>query len=269
MKRLLFIPLLLITSICIAQDIFPAYDTSIISDKELKVLPLPEVLRKYGYRGFYKDEKLKKIYELDGYNYNSKYSSLVGKILKVKNIIPYTSSLGAEKFKLVLFSDETDEIFYDYDPKYEHQWNFEIIGDLNLPKDFFCREIKMNVDKFTNDTTYSTKASDGIIFYKMKKGENIFYFLSSNLVGSTLNLREKGLILLFENNKRIDKPDVILDVESSSGSGWVYRAFVRLTNEDISLITNNVITDKRHYIYDASVKNGKTLSEYLKCLLLK
>ena len=44
---------------------------------------------------------------------------------------------------------------------------------------------------------------------------------------------------------------------------------VRLTKDDIDLISNNVITDKRHYIYDASVKNGKILSEYLKCLLLK
>ena len=267
MKKLLFLPLVLISCLCFAQDIFPAYDTSIISDKELKVMPLIEALRSEGYRGFYKDDKLKKKYELDGYN--SKYSSLVGKIFKVKNIIPYTSSLGTQKFKLVLLSQEAEEVFYDYDPKYEHLWNFEIMGELNLPKDFFCRDIKMTADKFTNDTTYTTKAKDGIVFLKIKKGGQDFYYLSSNIVGSTLNVREKGLILLLENNKRIEKPDVVLDVEVSSGSSWVYKAFVRLTKDDIDLISNNVITDKRHYIYDASVKNGKILSEYLKCLLLK
>jgi hypothetical protein len=127
----------------------------------------------------------------------------------------------------------------------------------------------MTADKFTNDTTYTTKAKDGIVFLKIKKGGQDFYYLSSNIVGSTLKVRDKGLILLLENNKRIEKPDVVLDVEVSSGSSWVYKAFVRLSKDDIDLISNNVITDKRHYIYDASVKNGKTLSEYLKCLLLK
>jgi len=72
-----------------------------------------------------------------------------------------------------------------------------------------------------------------------------------------------------ENNKRIEKVDIVLDIEVSSGSSWVYKAFVRLTKDDIALISNNVITDKRHYIYDASVKNGKTLSENLKCPLIK
>ena len=267
MKKLLFIPLLLITCICLAQDIFPAYDTSIISNKELKVLPRPELLQSYGYEGFYKDDKLKKKYETDGNN--SRYSSLVGKIFKLKTIVPYTSSLGIQKFKLVLISQEAQEVFYDYDPRYEHLWNFEIIGELNLPKDFFCRDVKMTVDKFTNDTTYTTKGRDGIYFLKIKRGGKDIYYLSSNLTGSTLNVREKGFTLLLENNKRIEKPDVILDVESSSGSGWIYRAFVRLTDDDISLIINNVITDKRHYIYDASVKSGKLLSEYLKCLQLK
>jgi hypothetical protein len=267
MKKVLFLFTILISINSISQDVFPAYDISLLSEKELKVKPLPAVLQSNGYEGFYKDEKLKKKYNTDSYSYYSKYSSLVNKVFKVKNIIPYTGALGIEKFKLVLFSEETDEIYYDYDPRYEHKWKFEIQGELNLPKDFFCKDIEMTIDKFTTDTTYSSKAKDGITFIKVKKNGQESYYLSSNLIGNTLNIGEKGFILLFENNKKMEKPDVILDVQSASlGSGWIYRAFVRLSQDDINILTTNIITDKRHFIYDESVKNGKLLVEYLRCL---
>lgn len=62
--------LLLLISTCIfGQGIFPGNDTSLISGQQLKVTPLDKMFQKYGYEGFYKDEKLKKIYECcDGIN---------------------------------------------------------------------------------------------------------------------------------------------------------------------------------------------------------
>ena len=103
MKKLLLLPLLIITSFCFGQVIFPAYDTSIISDKELKVMPLIEVLRSEGYRGFYKDEKLKKKYELDGWASIEKNIYDKCKFKKFNQMKVITRKLDYYKFKNIGF----------------------------------------------------------------------------------------------------------------------------------------------------------------------
>lgn len=268
--RLLCVSLLL-TITTFGQEIFPANDTSIISGRQLKVIPKSEVLQRYGYEGFFKDDKLKKKYECcDGIN--SKYKSLVDKVFKVVSIEPYTDIIDNKKFKIRLSNPETGDIYYDYDPRYKHQWNFEFVGDFKIPEGFFCREIEMIADKFTGDTTYLTPYASGFRFIKKKKGKNETIYLAKNQPGSTLNVNEKGLIILLENGKRIEKPNAVLDVKPSSyGSGYVYSVFEELNSTDIDLLLNNLITDSRLYIYDGTTSkdDAKILIEYLKCITNK
>lgn len=262
--------LLLITTCIFGQDIFPGKDTSLLSGQQLKVKPLDKMFQTYGYEGFYKDEKLKKKYECcDGSN--SKYASLVDKVFKVVSITPYKDIIERDKYKIKLNNPETGDIYFDYDPRYEHQWHFQFVGNFQLPADFYCRNIEVKGDKFTGDTTYMTPAASGFSFMKVKKGKNVTIYMNKNEPGSTLNVGKKGIILLLENNKRLEKPDIELDVKAGSGSSYVYSAFFELTEADIKLLTENAITDSRLYIYDGKVRDGdgKKIMEYLKCLLDK
>lgn len=271
MKTRLTSLLLLITTWVFGQEVFPGNDTSLISGRQLKVMPLEKMFQIYGYEGFFKDEKFKKKYECcDGVN--SKYASLIEKTFKVVSITPYTDLIDNKKFKIKLSNPETGDIYYDYDPRYEHRWHFQFVGDFKLPSDFYCRNIDVKGDKFTGDTTYITPASSGFSFIKVKKEKSVTIYMSKNEPGSTLNVGKKGLILLLENNKRIEKPDAELNVKTSSyGSSYIYSAFVELTDSDIKLLTENAITDNRLYIYDGKVRegDGKKIMEYLKCLLEK
>lgn len=268
MKTIITFIILLINFIANGQN-FPGTEVSLLLGKEIKVQPKDEAYKKYGYDYFYKDDKLKDKFSCCD-SYNTKYESLVGKIFTVSNIEPYKDLIKQDKFILTLKNPELGKVYFLYDPLYEHNFVFEVIGGLKLPEGFYCREIEMVADKFTGDTTYSTKLSDGVSFVKVKKGTSNKIYLSLILSGSTLNINQKGFILLLENNQRIERPDATIDVRASSlGSGYVYSVFIELTEIDKKILLNNAITDARLYIYDRSIKNGKRLIEYLNCLALK
>ena len=99
------------------------------------------------------------------------------------------------------------------------------------------------------------------------RGETTIYLIV-RVSGSTLNVGKEGLYILFEDGTKLIKPDAKIDVEVSSGSGYVYSAFVPLSQSEIKLLINKDITDKRTYLYDGTVDNesAKEIREYLKCL---
>lgn len=254
--------------LCMSQSIFPGNDTSLISGKELKVKPLPEGIVQYGYEGFYKDEKRKKVFECcDGRS--SKYSSLVGQTFKVVSIKPYEGTLKRTNYVLQLANDQLGTVYFDYEPHNDLKWFFEFVGNLNLPKDFFCRGVDSIYDKFTGETTYLTDYSEGIRFVKVRSADKSNYFITKNTPGQTLNIGEKGFYILLANNKRIDKPDAKVKAEAGPYSGYVFSVFTQLSDADIDLLLNNEITDTRLYIYDSQINDGKKLIEYLKCLIAK
>jgi hypothetical protein len=252
------------------QD-FPGKDVQLLVGRELKVKELAESLQKYGYNGFFIDEKLNKKYACCE-SYNSKYNYLAGKIFKVISYEPYTDIIGSDKFKLKLENSEIGIIFFDYDPRYKHSFPFEVVGGLDFPEGFFCNDIEESKDKFTNEITYRSPESEGISIIKVKAGVKVNTYLSIRVGGSTVNVKEKGVILLLDNKLKITKPDAELDVDvntSKYGSGYIYSAFIDLNINDIKLLTQNKITDVRLYIYDNDITDGKKISEYLKCIIKK
>lgn len=264
MKKITLL-LLLVSSFMLGQN-FPGNSPDLLIGKELKVLPKDERLQPYGYQGFFKDEALKKDYECCD-SYNSKYKNMVNRIFKVTEVIPYKNSIGTEKYKLKLLSDKQETVYFEYDPKYDHEYPFEVVGGLTLPEDFYCRDIEKETDKFTNDITHRSPYIEGVSVIKSIKGDKARIYLAVNEIGSTLNVGKKGLILLLEGGQKIDKPDADLDVKvNKGGSGYVYSAFVELTLSDISLLTKYSITDNRLYVYDGTINNGAKIKEYIKCL---
>lgn len=245
---------------------FPGKDVELLVGKEIKVLPKAESLQKYGYDGFYKDFNLKKKYACCQ-SYNSKYKELENKIFKVLSYEPYTNGIGTNKFKLQIENAETGIIYFDYSSEYEHSFPFEVIGGLDFPEGFLCKDIEETKDKFTDKITYRTPFSEPIVFVRVKDKEQVSTFMSITVYGSTVNVGKTGAIILLDNGEKIEKPDAKIDTKVSEyGKGYDYSAFISLSDEEIEMLKNRIITDVRLYVYDSSIKSGAKLKEYLKCI---
>lgn len=261
MKRLLLFAFIILSIKVQAQ--FPGNHTELLLDKEVKVLPLSTTLQTYGYRNFHKNNEMKLT------DKPIKYDLLVDKIFKVTEATPY-EKYGTKKFILKLEGTDKDKdvYYYDYDPKYDHNFNLQVVGGIQLPEGFYCDEIKPETDKFTGDVRTSTPYSEGVTFLKTVKAGKTTIYLGINEAGTSASVGAKGLILLLTNGKRIERPDAPIDVKVNTGArGFLYSAFIALTPDEIKLLTENEITDNRLYIYDGTITNGKKLAEYLKCLI--
>lgn len=270
MKKLILYSFIVLSTLAYGQN-FPAASVDLLIGKELKVREKEESLQKYGYREFYTDESLKLKFDASLSDANSKYESLVGKIFKLVSYEPYIDKTGAKKFKLKIDNAETGILYYDYDPRFENEFEFIVIDGINYPEGFFDKDIKESRDKFKNEITYTSPVGyDKINFMKVKNLKGTHTYMALSEVGNAINLNKKGVVLLLENGFRINKPKAELHVEvSNSGNGYIYSAFFELTTDDIKLLSTNAITDFRLYIYDRSVSTGYTLREQLKSIVKK
>lgn len=254
---------LLLSAFAFSQN-FAGKDVELYINKELKVKPVEANLQSYGYRGFYTDTDLKNVFS-NGSGRSSKYESLVDKVFKVLSYEAYKNSIGTEKYKLKLENAEIGILYYDYDAKVDLLFPFEVIGGLTLPDDFYCKGITETVDKFTGETKYNTN-SGGIFFLKVVKDKTSKIYLSINQPGATLTVGKKGLTILLENNKKIEKPNADIKANPNGSGGYYNSTFVELTLAEINLLKANNMTDLRLYVNDTEVQNGAKYKELLKCL---
>ena len=86
--------------------------------------------------------------------------------------------------------------------------------------------------------------------------------------GEGLNVNGKGVWILFEDGTKISKPNADLQIDVAT-NGYRYAGFIELTKNDIKLLTEKTMTDKRLVIYDGSIDTNSAviLKEYLKCLV--
>jgi len=263
MKRVNFVLVFVLTTLfCFGQ--FPSRHPELLLEKEVTIKPLAPTLQEYGYRNLHKTTEFKSS------DKPIRHSSVVGKKYFVKEVIPY-QKYDNTYFRIKIESSENGTLYYDYNPRFEHEYILEVDGGLELPKDVYCSDIVTEQDKFTNVLKSSSPYSEGISFIKTVKNGNTTIFLSINEIGATATFNKTGLILLLENNKRIEKPNAPIDVKVNSGytgaTGYVYSAFVQLTSEDIKLLSENAITDNRLYVFDGTIKDGNKLKDYINCLI--
>jgi len=254
--------LLALTSLlCYSQ--FPAKHPELLLNKEVTIKSLDPSLQQYGYRNLHRTSEMKIT------DKPIKHTSVAGKSFVVKEVTPY-EKYSETKFCIKLESPENGIYFYDYNPKYDFEYILEVLGGLEIPKDLYCADITIEDDKFTGEIRSKSPYSEGVSFIKVTKEGISKIYISINETGSTAVVGKTGLILLLENNKRIEKPTAPIDVKVNSGytgaTGYVYSAFVELTAEDIKLLCENAITDNRLYIFDGTIKNGQKLKDYLNCL---
>jgi hypothetical protein len=261
MKKFFSIALLTLALSTYAQ--FPGRHPELLLNKEVQVTDLSPRLQTFGYRDFHKKEEIKVTDKA------IKYSDLVGKTFRVTDVKPYDKN-GESNFILKLESSENGIMYYNYSPAFEDIYRLSVIGGLTLPEEVYCSDLKSETDKFTSQVKTTVPYTEGVSFIKVEKDGKSTIYLIINQIGSTLKLGD-GFILLLENGKRIENASEKIDVKVNSGytgaTGYVYSAFVALSENDIKLLSENSITDKRLYIYDGVVKNGNKIKEYLKCLV--
>jgi hypothetical protein len=262
---------------------FPGDNPELLLNKTVKPKEISESLQKYSYKNFFlefnkekkqftKNEKKNKPFPLGpSYSLVSDYSKLVGKefkVIAIYEIVP-KYSFSNKEYAIEIENDEIGTIFYKYNPEYEHSFELEVVGGLDYPEGYFCKKIEHKVDKFENKETFFTPTENGISFIKTIENGKSNIYLSVRVNGSTLNVNEKGLFILFSDGTKISKPAAKIDVDVSSGSGYVYSAFINLTQEEMNLLTKKSITDTKLYIYEGTVDNESAvkIKEYLKCLM--
>lgn len=280
MKKIALLAIILISSISFGQN-FPAESVELLLGKTVKPLILKESAQSYAYKNFYskfdtitkKLEKYKKSHRaFPSRATQSDYKKLVGKEFNVVKIYEQKTILSSSDGRysvLKLQSNDLGIVYYNYDSKYDFNFELEVVGGLELPEGFYCKDIETTTDKFNGDTTSRSSYSEGISFIKVTKGGTSNIYLAINETGATLNVGKKGLTLLLKNGKKINRPNAKIDTKVNSSGGYIYSAFIELTEEEIELIIKNHITDDRLYVYDGEIKNGEKLSEYLKCLTNK
>lgn len=276
MKKLLLLTTILISSISFGQN-FPAESVNLLLNKTVKPIALEKAMQQYAYKNFYtKFDTLSKKLDKFPNNYHifpkgtlqSDYDKLVGQEFKVVKIYEQNETLSSNERKnyvLKLQNNDIGTVFYDYDSEYDFNFELDVVGGLQLPEGFYCKDIKTTTDKFNGEVTSRSDYSDGISFIKVTKDKISNIYMAINESGQTLNVGKKGLILLLENGKKIERPNAKIDVKAER-SNYVYSAFIELSKAEIALIIKNKITDDKLYIYDGEIKNGDILSQYLKCL---
>jgi hypothetical protein len=277
MKKLILLTLIVLSNIVAYGQNFPSTSVELLLGKELKVREKAEQLQKYGYKDFYVSEIMKVKYDAGQSDANTRYESLVGKVFRMIDFKQYTDRTGAKKFAIKIENPETGILYYDYDPRYEEEFEFVVIGGLKYPEGFFDTFVKTFRDKFKNEKSYSTPTGcDKITFLKTISHPNIFnsaktvskIYMQVSEIASEIKLNSQGMTILLENDLRIDIPRERLRVETNSVSeGFVYTALLELRPDQIKMLTENKMTDYRLYLYDKEIVCGYTLKEYLKSIV--
>ena len=257
------------TSSTTTPNDFPKENINELLNRELKVLPLPRADRQFGYRSFYFDREMDQAYALPPYSTTSNYDSLVNRVFKLVRIDPVLDSITDQKsFRLTLQNPERGTLYYNYEPEYDFNWHFEVVGGFKLryTTEYYCKKITKNVDKFTNVTMYMSEQADGLQVVKMVKGSSKTIFLAVSIMAATVNVNKKGVSLLLENKTRIDRPAEPIDVDTGISSFFKYTALIKLTPAEIAMLKASKITDIKVYIYTGEIQNGEEIIEYLKCM---
>ena len=123
-----------------------------------------------------------------------------------------------------------------------------------------------NEDKFTGEKTYYSPTTT-ISIAKFVKRKSSNQYISIDVPGSTLNYGCYGVSILFENGKKIVRPNEKVDTNYSGG--WSYRAFFTPTANEINLLKSYKVVAVKLYIYDTDVdsKEGDDLLEAAKVML--
>jgi hypothetical protein len=272
MKKLILFSLIVLSNIASYGQNFPGTNVELLIGKELKVKEKDESLQRYGYNDFYSDGALKRKFNCCENKQNTRYKTLVGKIFKMLSFEAYTDLMGIDKFKLKIENPEVGIMYYDYDPRFELEFEFEVIGGLTYPEDFFCKNIVSTNDMFTGELDYASPFAP-VEFYKIIKGNTARTQITLKSQAPILTLNVKGVIILLENGFRIERPEAKIEIKKikalDGSDAFMYTSVFDLGENDIKLLAENRMIKYRLFKHDTNVTMGETLMNYMRCIAAK
>ena len=147
---------------------------------------------------------------------------------------------------------------------------FLTVTSYSQKKNKYAKDIEVSLDKFDgeqfkkwNSPYFGKGIASSLIqpvtFTKIKKDGDIVRFLTLRAYGSTLNIGEKGVVILFTDGVKIEFPNAEIDVESGVGSYWEYRAFIKISAEELDKFIRKDLDEFRLYIYDSGVMSKRQI----------
>ena len=140
-----------------------------------------------------------------------------------------------------------EKIYYKYDTKHSFRFPF-FTTEPNVNNSLIELNFTKSYDEFENKTTFKTPPNS-VELYRIDNNSSKHYFLFLETVGSTLNNDINGVIVLFNDGTKWEKPNQRLNSEYKKGN-YIYKAVIPLTTEELKLLQSKSIIGYRLYIYD-------------------
>jgi hypothetical protein len=262
-NKLIVLILLIVYGVSFGQT-YPKDAVELLVGKELKVLP-KEYNTEVGYYDFYKNKDYYSIKSKGYYkSIKAKYDVFNGAIFKLISFENIKNSIGKRMLSLELYNDKIGIVYYDYDPNFNLSWIFEVIGGIQYPDNYWCKEIETKTDKFTSITSYNSPINEHVSFIK-EKGFTYIYLLSH---GKTPTVGGTGVIILLDDGSKIENKEAKIDVKYAGDGYYDYSTLFSLKDDEIKKLSETQITDYRLFIYEFKIdkEKGWFFKEYLKCL---
>jgi hypothetical protein len=200
-------------------------------------------------------------------NFNTVPDSLMNRIFLVESIVDKTGQEWNEASKTDFFAKPIfvlkdtlsgQKIYFKYDKEFEHNFPFNT-SKINYPVDDLCSQIEKEKDEFTNELKFNSPLINGrqispLTIYKYINKGKATYYLSLRTNGSTVNVNQTGVIILFQDGTKWARASKI-DVDAGS-NGFDYSTFITLTPTDLKTFGTKKIKKFRLYIYDEDVNSS-------------
>jgi hypothetical protein len=132
----------------------------------------------------------------------------------------------------------------------------------------YCKDIETDNDDLRQSTKILSPILEPVCFYKVKDKQHTVTYIALKATGSTYNLQAKGVLLLFKDGSRWEKPEVEATAKVKSLGTYQYTAMVELSDEDLKMFSERAILKYGIYIYDGklSEKEGVKYQAYASCI---
>lgn len=271
--RFLSILIALVISITAAAQDYLGENVNGYLGKKM-VLKKPTMdMEKNGLEGFYKYPKKNRydkpqvIYPTSPvYSTRSLYSSLSNKVFTVDSISLIHGTSFDYNFKLS--NTEIGSFYFHYNAVMGREsFPFKIINGDTIPleKESDCDFLTKDKDKFTGEIKFYYDSEIYSINKHIKNGKSVYY-LGLYTKGATASTG-KGVVLLFSDGTKINKPSVPTDVRVNSSAQFEHSAFLQLSIAEMQVLSRKKLSDFRIYIFDQSIDDSDRLQKAATCLL--
>ena len=119
-------------------------------------------------------------------------------------------------------------------------------------------QITRNADEFTGEVRLMTPVLEKASLSKFITYKDTSVYLHLKACGATLNVNEKGVIVLFTDGTKLTFSEKI-DVKAGDGEycNYEYTAFCSITVPELTLLSTKTIKAFRLFIYDNHLTDGE------------